>query len=350
MSNIVLLLELTGDGLINQDMSTLRTFEDMKVNKYYKQLENIEIYDTQSDINRTLSLLDDLYKKGKRIFIGFSRSKILTDVIDWFKKHDDVYGISLTSTSPTLNIKKNILRMIPPDNKIIDTYLYYLNRFSPVQGGFKKILILYQDNDIFSKTLTELLFNNIDKDRIILYNINKKKSTNNFNLIVDDFYNIINELLNSYYNDEIIVINNIVDKFDDYINFINNNLSNNNVVPHLSNIGENPPNITNKLYINKYKHISFLPNYESFISKYVNNNNYSDILYDVINISYYINNTINDYKYITGSYGYLYFDENNDRNLINFAIFNFNDLNNWKPLFKYNRDPIYGDNVSFYMN
>jgi ABC-type branched-subunit amino acid transport system substrate-binding protein len=134
MNNTVLLLELTGNGLILQDRAILRTFKDIKENEYFrnKGLENIEIYDTNSKIETTISLLNDLYNRGKRIFIGFNRSTILTGVIEWFESHEDTYGISITSTSPTLNIKKNIYRMIPPDNKIIETYLLYLNNYKKI--------------------------------------------------------------------------------------------------------------------------------------------------------------------------------------------------------------------------
>jgi hypothetical protein len=196
---------------------------------------------------------------------------------------------------------------------------------------------------LFSNTLTKLLYQNINnKNKIILYNINKNDINNLYN-------NVIDNLLNSYQQDEIIIVNSIVEKFINYINYINYIDNPRYIIPHISNIGENPPKITNKLYINKYKHISFLPDYESFIKKYVLNNNYSDILYDVINISLYINNNINDYKYITGSYGYLYFDNNNDRNLIKFSIFNFLDIDNWKPFLKYSNDPLYGNYISYFI-
>ena len=114
------LLELTGP-FSNDDTAKKKTFEyywDRKC-KYSLPFNKFPIYNTKGSIKRNLKLLNCLYKCGYRIFVGFSRSSILVEVLDWFKKHPDAIGISLTSTASNLAIAKNIYRLTPIDEGII---------------------------------------------------------------------------------------------------------------------------------------------------------------------------------------------------------------------------------------
>jgi hypothetical protein len=64
------------------------------------------IENTSGLIDKTLLLLDKYYAKGFRLFIGFNRSNILVDVLNWFDNHPDAIGISLNSDASSLSIKK----------------------------------------------------------------------------------------------------------------------------------------------------------------------------------------------------------------------------------------------------
>jgi hypothetical protein len=113
------LLELTGPFSDN-DNSAKKTFEYYWANKckYSLPFNKFPIYNTGGTIKRNLQLLNCLYKCGYRIFVGFSRSSILVEVLDWFKKHPDAIGISLTSTANNLSVEKNIYRLVPIDQGI----------------------------------------------------------------------------------------------------------------------------------------------------------------------------------------------------------------------------------------
>jgi hypothetical protein len=115
------LLELTGSVLFDEeDLALKQTFEYYWKNskKFGLDFEEFLIYDTKGDVNLTLKLLNRFYKKGYRIFIGFSRSSMLTQVMNWFKQHPRAVGISATSTAYSLAVKKNIYRMTPIEEGI----------------------------------------------------------------------------------------------------------------------------------------------------------------------------------------------------------------------------------------
>jgi len=113
------LLELTGPFSDN-DNSAKKTFEYYWARKckYSLPFNKFPIYNTGGTIKRNLQLLNCLYKCGYRIFVGFSRSSILVEVLDWFKNHPDAIGISLTSTANNLSVEKNIYRLVPIDQGI----------------------------------------------------------------------------------------------------------------------------------------------------------------------------------------------------------------------------------------
>lgn len=85
------------------------------------------IIDTEGDINKTINLLDTYYNQGYRIFLGFSRSSVLTAVVSWFNAHPLAVGISLWSSAISLkNVSRNIYRTIPSDDAIVNAVLPYL--------------------------------------------------------------------------------------------------------------------------------------------------------------------------------------------------------------------------------
>lgn len=120
----IALLELTN---YSNNIDTI--YNDSLYYYWYKNqnFPKFPIIDTGSSIPNTLTLLDTYYSQGYRIFLGFSRSTVLTDVISWFNSHPDAVGISLWSTAISLNnVSRNIYRTTPSDNTIVDAVIPYL--------------------------------------------------------------------------------------------------------------------------------------------------------------------------------------------------------------------------------
>ena len=85
------------------------------------------VIDTEHNSVKTLELLNLYYSRGYRIFLGFSRSSVLSYVVDWFNNHLDAVGISLLSTAISLNeVPRNIYRINPSDDAIVNAVIPYL--------------------------------------------------------------------------------------------------------------------------------------------------------------------------------------------------------------------------------
>jgi hypothetical protein len=202
------LLELTGNqSYSNQldDNNIKKTFEFYWKNskKYNLGFNSFRIFDTKGRIDITLKYLNDLYKAGIRIFIGFNRSQILSEVLDWFDAHPDARGISLNSTAHNLAVKKNIYRMIPIDNAVekeieieivndpsINVYFMYQEN----DYWSKNILQEYQKSTIISPKLIVCTFNNVITREILdNYLVNSKKEDIIVNTLDNiDFFSVFN--------------------------------------------------------------------------------------------------------------------------------------------------------------
>jgi hypothetical protein len=104
-------------------------FNDSLYYYWYKNpnFPKFPVIDTEHSIPKTLELLDLYYSQGYNIFLGFSRSSVITAVVDWFNNHPDAVGISLWSTAISLNtVSRNIYRTIPSDDTIVDAVIPYL--------------------------------------------------------------------------------------------------------------------------------------------------------------------------------------------------------------------------------
>ena len=134
----VFLLELPADNAVQ---ITANYYWDT----YPQEFTRCPIVNTGATLTKTLELLDEYYNLGFRYFVGFARSSILKDILPWFNLHSDAIGISNGSTDPTLNISKNIFRMNPSDN-------YLLNSIQPFLEG-KKINYIYSPNENAPKNL-----------------------------------------------------------------------------------------------------------------------------------------------------------------------------------------------------
>ena len=127
------------------------------------------IIDTTASLTKTIELLDKYYNEGYRIFLGFSRSTMLFSVLPWFNNHQDAIGISLTSKSSNLNIKKNIYRLEYPQNLLIDTLL-------PKFEAAEILYYIYTEDELVALDYLNILEN--DKNINLKTLVIKKDSSN----------------------------------------------------------------------------------------------------------------------------------------------------------------------------
>ncbi len=175
----IALLELS-DGSIVTNNNLAKTFE------YYfatsPQFKKFPIVDTSGTLEKTIELLDRYYKLGYRIFIGFSRSSILQGVLDWFNSHPKAIGISPLSTSPTLEIPKNIYRISPNDGVLLS--VISLTQFIKTRDN---IYYIYSKNQLSTQVVLDLLLANPDiGDKIIPYAVEADSS----NITTSDLSNL----------------------------------------------------------------------------------------------------------------------------------------------------------------
>lgn len=143
-NTIVALLEL--DNPAGIDINIRNTLiESFKYLDYQFPIINV----SASTIRQ---ILDEQYKRGIRIFIGFSRSTLLNSIKDWFQQHPDAVAISCTSTAPQLNLQDNIIRLVPNDSNIITLLKYFLNEYAST-----KRIVLYQKDDLYAQYFADAL-------------------------------------------------------------------------------------------------------------------------------------------------------------------------------------------------
>ena len=163
------------------------------------------IIDTKSSIPYTLELLNKYYDEGYRIFLGFSRSSVLITTLKWFDEHPDTVGISVWSAAIDLRIKKNVYRMDPSDNYIVES-------ITPELEKAKTVYYIYTGYELASLNVLKILKEN-PKINLKTYAIEK----DNVNLTVSD--------LNKFFvgsNDEDVTLLYIFDE-QPYFNLYNEN-------------------------------------------------------------------------------------------------------------------------------
>ena len=278
----------------------------------------------------TIEKLDELYKNNYRIFIGPNTSSALTQFLQWFTDHPDTICISLTSSSPSLNNRmiKNIYRLTPPDNLVIDVYIQFI-KFR----NYRHIHLLLEEGDTFSEALTLSLHNSlqplvgtiIDSVNIISTNISNTDEVVQQIDIGPEHLSVVS-----------LVEQNLIDTF---VNSLSNSSKQAN---YIDNVSSTPKELPNDI-INIYYFIGYEPTYERNVQKLIDDlgiSNVSTTLIDAINMaqSFKINN---NYDNVIGSYGYLYFDSVNDRSTVYFTIRLFNGFS-WEPVIAYQIHPTLG--------
>jgi hypothetical protein len=161
----IALLEFNGP-YANIDNAVAKTFRYYWDKKKYPSLpfQPFPIANTSGLIDKTLLLLDKYYAKGFRLFIGFNRSQILGDVLEWFDNHPDAIGISPRSTANFLAIKKNVYRMNIDEKIGIKQQLLFNIQENPSLS----IYCLYIKDDTFSEDYYNYFKNQpIIKERLI---------------------------------------------------------------------------------------------------------------------------------------------------------------------------------------
>lgn len=333
------LLELTGP-FQKEDNGLKNTFEyywniSKRMGLKYKKFP---IYDTKGDVTLNLKYLDKLYKRGYRIFIGFSRSSILKQLLPWFNAHPDAIGISATSTAYSLAVKKHIYRMTPIDAGIqiaLENDILMNQDQVPI-----KIYFLYQKDDFFS---TDYLKSFQDNAKIAPY-LNVCTFTDEITTSQLDNY-----LQNSTAKD--IVINGLVDiNLLDVFNQVNYTIS-----PTIyDSIGSNHPdfnqNQANNLS-NKYSYFSYKGVNSSYLLRegydYSNKNNiiFSPLGLDILQVNQNLRKRKNPNN-LAGNYGILQFDPiTKDRKYYSVTRENFKN-GEWNISSIIFDDPTYGKFVS----
>ncbi len=192
----IALLELT-NGYVTNDRAMQKTL------MYYLTVtsifEPISIYNTDGNLNTTLNMLETYYNQGIRIFIGFSRSTIVSGVLDWFNSHPDAIGISTTSSANSLSVvKKNIYRLQIVDSYILDSISIPLQNTINSSG---KIYYIYTVEEQAAQEVLDILNSTYGASNIIGYPVLKDNS----NLTQQDLINFFINTNNVSANDSVVV-------------------------------------------------------------------------------------------------------------------------------------------------
>lgn len=335
MKKAVALLELSGP-FATEDIALKNTFEFYWKNskKWGLNFRKFPIYDTQGDINNNIAFLNKLYSCGYRIFIGFSRSSMLTLVLDWFNKHPDAVGISATSTAFSLAVKKNVYRMTPIDKGI------QINLENNIlKNPSLSVYFMYQEGDFFSTDyLHSFQQNPIIAPRLVVCSFSGSITQSQLS----------NYLKDSKTTD--FIINGLVDI--DFLSVFNT--PNYTVKPYIyDSIGSKHPVFTpiqaNNLH-GKYSYFSYQGVNTSYLWRIglrVNTiNNYSPIGYDILQVQTQLAKGLNP-NYLSGSAGILQFDKiTKDRLFYSVSREDFTNLKKWIINSLIFNDPIYGQFIS----
>lgn len=104
----IALLNLNDLDPYKVELNLKATFEYYWANKekYGLPFKEFPIYKIKDTTEDAINNLNKFYNDGYRIFIGFSTSSQVKAVLEWFNQHPDAYGISPSSTTYSLQIKK----------------------------------------------------------------------------------------------------------------------------------------------------------------------------------------------------------------------------------------------------
>lgn len=139
----VYLLELS-EGVVSTIDNVFKNTLNYFWNTYPQEFTKCAIVDTKGLLDTNLSTLDEYYNAGYRYFVGFTNSNILTDVLSWFNSHPSATGMTIFGVSTTLNVPKNVYRILPDDTYRI-SYIPNLETAPTVYYIYQEELIVCQD-------------------------------------------------------------------------------------------------------------------------------------------------------------------------------------------------------------
>jgi hypothetical protein len=239
----LLLLEPTA---FPSDKLAIKTF-NYYWDKYPELFEKIQIVYTDIDengnsisdnnliIENNIKYLNEYYNKGYRLFLGFTVSSILVGVLPWFNTiGKEAQGISLNSTSSSLNIPKPVYRLKPNNKLIVDGldfifskaskiyYVYsnqlasadlipYLKKYDcelflfPVNDDSSNLTLenikeFYKDTDENSISITWLFIGTNQTDFINLFNDSYPLPITTYNILLSNLPQINESSKNAFVN------------------------------------------------------------------------------------------------------------------------------------------------------
>ena len=327
-NKVVALLEL-GDGFFSADTNVLKTFS------YYWTTTTIFTHfivedttiDSEDVIANTLNLLNKYYDNGYRLFLGFSRSSVVSSVLPWFNEHPDSIGMSLSSSAVSLAIPKNIYRLQPPDNEIVNALNEDLN-------GTNKIYYVYSKNETAAIDVLNYLENTYGENNVVSLAVEPDSS----NLLVENIETYFENISNL---DVVLIYLFVGNQRETYVNLFNNININANQYD-MSLIGMPVINSETTTLHNKYKLI--LQNSITYSYLYTNGLQYlnTDYSYQALNALQMITTIVNKKSILNmNSYnGVLEFDANKDLKYSSFEIITYADVFVNNEIVS--NDPLYG--------
>jgi hypothetical protein len=178
----------------DSDKTIIKTF-NYYWDKYPELFERIQIIYTDIDengnptfdsniiIQNNIKYLNEYYNKGYRLFVGFNTSTILAGVLPWFNTiGKEAQGISLNSSSISLDIPKPIYRLQVCDNKLLDSLNFILTDAS-------KIYYIFSGDELATKYSLEYL-ETLYPGKIIPYPVNPDSSNLTLENIKEYYKNV----------------------------------------------------------------------------------------------------------------------------------------------------------------
>lgn len=260
----------------------------------------------------SVNVLKNLYNQNYKIFIGLNTTNLLTHFKSFFDTYKDTVLISLYSSGESLNnrLNNNIYRMIPSDDNLYPIYIDFIN-----SNSFNKVNFIIQDSDIYSQSLYNGILNLLNPSLLNLsFNVNSNTTSS-------DYDNIISSCdIDSNTITIICAIN------DNILRNIYTRL-NNNISTFINGGSPSVPKVNDIIFENAKNcyFILFNPLFEKNIKKLLDTllDDAALPLFDAVNMAINISKT-NNFNQQIGAYGYLYFQQNGDRNFHFYNIDKFN--------------------------
>lgn len=129
----------------NTDQDIALSFEYVMA----RERVSFPIEDTRGDTDRMFAILNRYYRRGVRIFMGFSGSNTVANALPWFNDHRDAIGISLNSSASSLAFPKPIIRLTPSDRLLVLLSRTFIRR------NATRLVLLVDQNELFARDIRD---------------------------------------------------------------------------------------------------------------------------------------------------------------------------------------------------